>query len=85
MNEQPNRILAAFAVAWRAIARAFTTSRSPGDPPGGELDTTLFGALPEDTRVAHHARDARKDDFWNRGGESSYFADADIPTKNERR
>lgn len=84
MNEQPNRILAAFAVAWRAIARAFTPSRSPGDPPAGELDTTLFGALPEDTRV-DHARDASKDDFWNRGGESSYFADTDTASKNERR
>ena len=85
MNEQPNRILAAFAVAWRAIARAFTPSRSPGAPPGGELDTTLFGALPEDTRVDHHARDADKDDFWNRGGESSYFADTDTASQNKRR
>ena len=84
MNEQSNRILAAFAVAWRAVARAFTPSRSPTDPSGGELDTTLFGALPEDTHM-DHARPASKDDLWNRGGESSYFADTDTAGKNDRR
>ncbi len=61
-----------------------TIAQSGRSTTAGELDTTLFGALPEDTRV-DHARDASKNDFWNRGGESSYFADTDTASKNERR
>ena len=83
MTDQSNRILATFAVAWRAIARAFTPSRNPGDSPSGELDTTLFGALTDDMG-ADQAPIVRKDDAWNRGDESSYFAETDMADKTER-
>lgn len=83
MIEQWNRILAAFAVAWRAVARAFTPSSTPGESPSGELDTTLFGALTDDMG-ADQAPVARKGDVWNRGDESSYFAETDMADKTER-
>ena len=84
MNDQPNRLSAAIAAAWRALVRSFTTTQKRGEMPGFEADTSLFGGLP-DQASSGRARAAGKDDFWNPSGESGYLADDDGTGRKKRR
>jgi hypothetical protein len=84
MNERSSRISATLAAAWAALRRAFTSSRPPGALRGFEPDTTLFGGLSEQPRAGTQPRPA-KDEFWEAGGESSYFAEVEPGRSDERR
>jgi hypothetical protein len=84
MTDLPGRIRSLLAGAWTGLGRAFTSSRVPDAAPGFESDTTLFGGLAGQPHTGESGRPDRQD-FWDAGGESSYFADAEPTDRKERR
>ena len=72
---QHSAITAAFARAWRAVARAFAPAPDARASQQYGADTTLFGASTEQPRD-RAVRDAGKNEFWV-PTETTDFADID--------